>query len=63
MSERVEGTRRAVATAGVLAGTFLAAVETTVVAAAMAMERNVAARLPACARCCTMKTPSSTPMG
>ena len=35
MSERIEGTRRAVATAGVLAGTFLAAVETTVVAAAM----------------------------
>ena len=35
MSERIEGTRRAVATAGVLGGTFLAAIETTVVAAAM----------------------------
>jgi EmrB/QacA subfamily drug resistance transporter len=35
MSERIEGTRRVVATAGVLGGTFLAAIETTVVAAAM----------------------------
>ena len=35
MSGRIEGTRRAVATAGVLGGTFLAAIETTVVAAAM----------------------------
>ena len=35
MFERIEGTRRAVATAGVLGGTFLAAIETTVVAAAM----------------------------
>ena len=35
MSERIEGARRAVATAGVLGGTFLAAIETTVVAAAM----------------------------
>ena len=35
MSEPVEGTRRVVATAGVLGGTFLAAIETTVVATAM----------------------------
>ncbi|MDP7480789.1 MAG: hypothetical protein QGI10_16130, partial [Vicinamibacterales bacterium] len=35
MSERIAGTRRVVATAGVLGGTFLAAIETTVVAAAM----------------------------
>ena len=35
MSDRVEGTRRMVATAGVLLGTFLAAIEMTVVATAM----------------------------
>ena len=35
MSDRTGGHRRAVATAGVLGGTFLAAIETTVVAAAM----------------------------
>jgi EmrB/QacA subfamily drug resistance transporter len=35
MTERTDGVRRTVATAGVLLGTFLAAVETTVVAAAM----------------------------
>ena len=35
MSERIEGTPRLLATAGVLGGTFLAAIETTVVAAAM----------------------------
>ena len=40
MSERIEGTRRAVATAGVLGGTFLAAIETTVVAAAMPTVAN-----------------------
>lgn len=33
--EPIVGTRRVVATAGVLGGTFLAAIETTVVAAAM----------------------------
>ncbi|HIE92909.1 MAG TPA: MFS transporter [Acidobacteria bacterium] len=35
MEERIGGTRRVVATAGVLGGSFLAAIETTVVAAAM----------------------------
>ena len=35
MSDRIKGGRRATATAGVLAGTFLAAIEMTVVAAAM----------------------------
>jgi EmrB/QacA subfamily drug resistance transporter len=35
MEERIAGTRRVVATAGVLGGSFLAAIETTVVAAAM----------------------------
>ncbi len=35
MPERIVGARRVVATAGVLGGTFLAAIETTVVAAAM----------------------------
>ncbi len=35
MEEQIVGARRVVATAGVLGGSFLAAIETTVVAAAM----------------------------